>query len=176
VFEGRPLTWRVGALGELSEAELRDVATLTAESWRAAYPFLPDHYLATLDADWWLNARRELYSGPGIGFVTLSADGALAGAAMIGPARPGACPGDGMITSLYLRADLIGSGLGHPLLERAEAALIDQGYPAISLDCWGDNHRAIDFYRGHGYSVVRDDLSWPAGGIEFPCVMLRKPV
>jgi ribosomal protein S18 acetylase RimI-like enzyme len=160
----------------LSAAELRDVATLTAGSWRAAYAFLPAAYLESLDADWWLASRQQLYADPRTGFVAVSADGALAGAAVIGPTRADAFPGDGMITSLYLRADLIGSGLGHPLLERAEAELIRQGSPALALDCWADNRHAIEFYQGHGYKIARDDLSWPAGGIDFPCVLLRKAV
>jgi ribosomal protein S18 acetylase RimI-like enzyme len=174
VAELEPLTWEVGLMAELGPEELWAIADLTAAAWRAAYPFLPADYLASLDAEWWLNGRREINARPGMAYVNVCSHGRLAGVAVFGPSHEDAYPDDAHLWSLYLRPDLVGSGLGHLLFERAEAEIAQRGYPGVLIDAWADNHHAVEFYESYGYDVIVDDVTWPAGGIDFPCVMLRK--
>jgi ribosomal protein S18 acetylase RimI-like enzyme len=42
-------------------------------------------------------------------------------------------------------------GVGRALMQAAEAWARERGLPALSLDVWSTNERAIRFYRGLGY-------------------------
>ena len=56
------------------------------------------------------------------------------------------------LARLYVDVGWHGSGIARALLEKALAAVREQGYDSIWLCVWERNARAIAFYRKHGFA------------------------
>lgn len=64
----------------------------------------------------------------------------------------------GLVQNLFVVASHRRKGIGSRLLERAEAALADQGADVVGLDVMAKNESARSFYREHGYDPHRINL------------------
>lgn len=81
----------------------------------------------------------EAAEGPPIGFISLKA-----GRDAVGAAR-------GHVADLAVIPDARRIGVGTALMEAGEAWARDHGLPALSLDVWSTNKRALAFYQRLGY-------------------------
>ena len=79
--------------------------------------------------------------GAPLGFISLKV-----GKDAVGVAR-------GHVADLAVTADARRIGVGTALMRAGEAWARDQGLPALSLDVWSTNERALTFYRRLGYSA-----------------------
>jgi len=59
----------------------------------------------------------------------------------------------GHVTDLAVTADARRIGVGTALMRAGEAWARDRGLPALSLDVWSTNERALTFYRRLGYGA-----------------------
>jgi ribosomal protein S18 acetylase RimI-like enzyme len=74
-----------------------------------------------------------------LGFISLRV-----GQDVVGAAR-------GHVADLAVTADARRRGVGTALMRAGEAWARDRGLPALSLDVWSTNERALAFYRRLGY-------------------------
>lgn len=79
--------------------------------------------------------------GTALGFISLKV-----GKDVVGVAR-------GHVADLAVAAGARRIGVGTALMRAAEAWARDRGLPALSLDVWSTNERALTFYRGLGYGA-----------------------
>ncbi len=146
-----------------------DAATLAAirtASWRAGYAgIVPDDFLAALDvahetARWEVILGEAEDRGEHVEFVLDHRD-VVVGYAAIGPyRRPEVDPNRpveddpplGELIAFYLHPDAWGSGAADPLLDRAEALLVERGHDEPVLWVFEANRRARRFYERHGWS------------------------
>jgi ribosomal protein S18 acetylase RimI-like enzyme len=63
---------------------------------------------------------------------------------------------DEWVSDLWIRSDSRRLGIGSKLLERAELEIRDRGYETLHLRVVKSNTRAVQFYKGHGWSVHRE--------------------
>jgi ribosomal protein S18 acetylase RimI-like enzyme len=89
--------------------------------------------------------------GTRLGFISLRV-----GKDVVGAAR-------GHVADLAVTADARRMGVGSALMTAGEAWARDRGLPALSLDVWSTNDRALAFYRRLGYSA------------ESLCLVKRRP-
>lgn len=83
----------------------------------------------------------EAADGTPLGFISLRV-----GKDVIGADR-------GHVADLAVIADARRMGVGTALMKAGEAWARDRGLPALSLDVWSTNERALAFYRRLGYSA-----------------------
>ena len=67
---------------------------------------------------------------------------------------PGAGNGDLEVKRIYSLARFHGSGIGRALMERAIGAARARGARRLMLGVYVGNHRAIAFYKRHGFEIV----------------------
>ena len=132
-------------------ADAPAIATLHAESWRAAYRgILPDTYLdheAAADRlRYWQGALAA--PRPGSFVLVSSGEGLLRG--FVSVTRPGEPGYDATIDNLHVRPGMRGGSIGRRLLGRAAARLIAEGATSAALRVFDANTRAIRFYRRLG--------------------------
>lgn len=112
-------------------SDVDDVARVQVAAWRSAYDtVLPPDVLDALDAndiafEW---GRALLQPGPHRLLVATAADGALVGAAAIGPASDPDAVGAGEISLLVVDPDRWGQGHGSRLLQASVDHLIAGGH------------------------------------------------
>lgn len=155
------------------------VADLRVRGWQAAYAgMVPQAYLDAMSVEEDARSRRAAFADPRSRAVHLVADdgtGAV-GWAAYGPYRgtpPG--PDTGELYALYVRPELVGTGVGRALVEAVHARLWrDEGCAGCALWVLRDNARARRFYEAAGYrpdgAVQREDL----GGREVAEVRYRR--
>jgi len=69
----------------------------------------------------------------------------------------------GAVYNLYVRPEYRDDGVGARLMDRAEAALADDGAEAVALEAMADNAAARRFYERRGYEPHRVELEKPVG-------------
>ena len=128
--------------------DLKAVGELFADSWKHTYQrLLPQRFLDRLTHDRW---SAVLHADPGA-TLGMFENGALIGAAMLGPRREEGREGYGEIISLYLLPGKTGQGFGRLLLEKTLDHLRQQGYENASLWVMCGNTHAIMFYQHMGF-------------------------
>jgi ribosomal protein S18 acetylase RimI-like enzyme len=83
----------------------------------------------------------EGVEGTPLGFISLRVSEDVVGVAR------------GHVADLAVIADARRMGVGTALMEAGEAWAREHGLPALSLDVWSTNERALAFYRRLGYSA-----------------------
>jgi len=97
-------------------------------------------------------------------WMATDGDATPIGYVSIGPPRDlDAGPGDGELYAIYLAPEAVGTGVGHALLERAEASLAQLGYTGATLWVFEANTRARRFYERHGWEAEPDSGPGPWG-------------
>ena len=129
-------------------------------TWQAAYRgLLPDAYLDALDAERWRAGWADvLATSDRPRAVTLVAGHrpeVVVGFVDVQPTRDrDADPASvGEVTSLYVRPDTWGNGVGRQLLSAAEETLRGHGFRDASLWVLEDNRPARRFYERAGWDV-----------------------
>jgi GNAT superfamily N-acetyltransferase len=141
------------SIAALAPPELAELAAFINHCWREAYAEIldPDFLVGLTTSTRLAILRRKLGAGAE---VIVARDTAIIGMAMWGTSQLPGLADAGEIDMLYLAAHRTGTGLGHRLLERAEAGLWRRGFARVGLGVFSDNRRAIRFYAQHGYAAV----------------------
>ncbi|MGH8960238.1 MAG: GNAT family N-acetyltransferase [Jatrophihabitantaceae bacterium] len=133
------------------------IAVVHVRSWQGAYRgLLPQHFLDGLDAARRLAAwERSLAADdwPRSGAL-VAVDGAdVIGFVHVLPSRDDdADPATvGEVSSIYVRPDVVGTGVGRSLMQGAIEALRSARYASATLWVLADNARAIAFYEAGGW-------------------------
>ncbi len=171
----RPLSIR-----EATIADADELGRIAGRSWEATYRgMIPDEVLD----DWIASASdgwRQALGSRDADTTTRSwvavRDGRLLGFAVTAPARSNWLPppdGAGELTNLYLDPEVIGSGAGRPLYERAVGDLRDRGFNPLVVWAFRDNRAARGFYEHMGLRIDVADHTWVLGGVACPIVRFR---
>lgn len=75
------------------------------------------------------------------------------------------------ISSLFVRPDYAGAGLGGLLLRRLETVASERGFAALELE---SSVNACRFYSKHGYQTLHPARKRFSSGLEIECVRMRK--
>ena len=131
--------------------------------------------LATSD-EFYTAAERQSWAGTltAEGYAKAVAAGELMEVAVDGGNSPVAFCGrrGGEVLGLYVDPDWQRSGIGHLLLERAEAAIAAAGgHRTISIK---SSQSAVSFYRSCGYAVVSESPHGTRGGLVLRSSNLEK--
>jgi ribosomal protein S18 acetylase RimI-like enzyme len=148
-----------------TKEDVRAIATVRVETWRAAYEGLIDRVvLDRMDIDREAARRAELWdqyhSDPRGAEVIAEVDGEVAGWALVGPSLDDDLPADGQIYAIYALPSFWSAGVGHALMLDAEARLRAAGFESAHLWVLEGNDRAAAFYERHGWHEdgrVKDD-------------------
>jgi GNAT superfamily N-acetyltransferase len=147
------------------------VAAIKVEAWRHAYRgIVPQPALDALTPEQvraeWLGTSEAAFSEHAI--VADDAD-TLSGYAMFGAARGDSFSHDGQLYAIYLRPNLIGTGLGARLFQAASARLRDAGHGKFLLWVFAANARARRFYERQGGQLISGaTLVTGIGGASLP--------
>jgi len=156
---------------------LTPVAEFLNMGWRTTYAGILDaHFLDGLTTQTREDILRQKLARGMSGLMAHDKDGALIGFTLLGPTHLEVLGQAGEVNMLYVRPDIIGTGLGHLLMTQAEATLIADGYTAIGLDVFTPNTRAIKFYERHGYTKVGTKFDNIEGKIYELDIMLKQVV
>jgi ribosomal protein S18 acetylase RimI-like enzyme len=141
-------------------ADVEAMANFLDQGWKTHYrDILDPDFLDSLEVEQRFAAMQDNFaSGSSRAFMLVDESG-LIGVCVFGDSELDLFPGDGAIQALYLLDGLLGKGLGSQLLELAEAELMNEGRTHICLLVFAENHRAVNFYKYHGYEQVTGDLS-----------------
>ena len=128
----------IDALGESTEEERRKLRDrwpqeLAAQGFTPQRFSVPDAELLVLDSD----------SGAYLGHLWITEAHDASGKRIL------------EVTTMGIRRDARGQGLGRLLMQRAEAEARQRGIEDIELSVAGNNRRARDLYRDLGYETVR---------------------
>ncbi len=139
--------------------DVRGVAIVHVDSWRAAYQGLIDqHVLDALRvdqrADGWSRWITASLSGQGTDgasaephrLLVAELDGRIVGWAAFGAGRDEGTTHRGELAGLYVHPDYWSQRVGHALIARVEQELIAEGRTEAYLWVLRGNDRAIRFY------------------------------
>lgn len=181
---------------EMTADDIDAVAGLRVRAWQSAYSeLLPQAFLDGLSVEKDAARRREMFAraaalprNPVTSLVTESADGAVTGWAAFGPYRlagahtPGAevetAAGDAELYAIYVRPELLGTGLGRELTECCLERAACQGFARILLWVLEGNVRARRFYERAGFAPdgAHDTYDIDGRGTHVPIVRYRRPL
>ncbi|MFI7275445.1 GNAT family N-acetyltransferase [Streptomyces sp. NPDC049879] len=157
----------------LTAEDTEDVARLRVAGWRYAYQdVVPDAYLAAMDPAVMaarLRAALPFPAGRADLVADAGADG-IVGWAALGPYRPDetldppdAAPG-GELYALYVRPDVIGTGVGRGLMTASLDLLRAFGHRHVRLWVVRENARARRFYERAGFTAEPTARTGDVGG------------
>ncbi|WP_109808530.1 GNAT family N-acetyltransferase [Sphingosinithalassobacter portus] len=118
--------------------------------------------------------RTALGDGAQAWLVTIEPGGAPVGFALTtAPDLPGSQPDDRELRRIYLLSRYHGSGIAAALLDTVVAG--SRGHARLMLGVKNDNHRAIGFYRKHGFEAV-GTRSFCVGGRHYDDLVMARPL
>ncbi len=158
-----------------SEDDARAIASIHVRGWQSAYPgIVPDAYLDALSADNYAERHRGRIRLPqsGVEAWVAESDGAVAGFAILGPARPPLDePPAGEVYAIYVDPGRLRRGIGRLLLDHAVEAFRRQGLGLATLWVLRENAPGRRFYEAMGWradgSTQRFELPG-FGGVSLP--------
>jgi GNAT superfamily N-acetyltransferase len=107
--------------------------------------------------------------------LVAEAGGAVAGFALARPSEDhDAGPHVGEVHMLYVRPDAQRRGLGRGLLEAAQDALRDAGYPEATLWTGSENHRPRALYEAAGWRLDGAERRFDYLGVELVNLRYRR--
>lgn len=141
--------------------EAAALAALGARTFREAYgeftpredleAYIAEHYTPEVQEAEVLDPERALFvaerAGEPVGFALLGSDD---------PAPPSVRNGTRTIQleRIYVVKEAWRTGAGSALLEACLAEARARGFETVWLSAWSENHRALAFYRRHGFRRV----------------------
>ena len=157
-----PIVFRPGRT-----ADAEALATLHLDSWRATYdPMLDPHDRTRLNLGERLAAWQRRLAQPSGRVCLALRDGLLVGFVAVEVAHDedlDSCEGE--VTSLHVRPDLHGQGIGRRLLAEGEALLRTEGCHAAVLWVLAANGPARAFYERCGWQADGVAAHRPMGGL-----------
>ncbi|GAA4656267.1 GNAT family N-acetyltransferase [Streptomyces chumphonensis] len=158
-------------------ADVGDVAAVRVRGWQVAYAgIVPQAHLdaMTVAADAARRAAAFAEADPRTTQLVADDGCGVVGWAAFGPYR-GTAAGRraGELYALYVRPDLVGTGVGRALLAAVHAATGD--YDALLLWVLRDNRRARRFYEAAGYRADGAVQSETYGSVPVPEVRYARP-
>ncbi|MEU6174207.1 GNAT family N-acetyltransferase [Streptantibioticus parmotrematis] len=152
---------------EMTEADIPAVSTIRVAGWRSAYAgIVPRSYLDAMSAEQDARQRRSWFGRPRgrvADLVAVDESGRVSGWVCLGPYRGDGPPPQrsGEIYALYIRPELIGTGVRRALTDAAHLRAAELGFGTTWLWVLKDNARARRFYEHAGYTadgaVTSDD-------------------
>ena len=91
-------------------------------------------------------------------FTALRDDGTPVGRLWLGLTHPRGVPDCAYVYDIEVAEVHRGGGLGRALLAAGEDVVREHGVPAVELNVFGDNARAIGLYASSGYRVVSQQM------------------
>lgn len=147
----------------MTAADIEAVAELRVRAWQSAYAgLLPAAYLSSMSVEEDAAARRRMFAasdGTIVNLVAEAEDGGIAGWAALGPYRiegphgRGGPAGGAELYALYVRPDVLGTGVGRLLAGACLARAAASGASRIALWVIGGNARARRFYERAGFTL-----------------------
>ncbi|MDX3228843.1 GNAT family N-acetyltransferase [Streptomyces sp. ME19-01-6] len=158
---------------DMTEADIDAVAAVRVRGWQAAYRGLvPQAHLDGLSVEKDAERRREFFSrgvGDVVNLVVENAFGEVVGWACFGPYRDRDLPsGDAELYAIYVRPDLIGTGVGHALLTESVSRTTERGFPRLRLWVLKDNAHARHFYERAGFTPDGGQEDYEVDGVPVP--------
>jgi GNAT superfamily N-acetyltransferase len=148
-------------------ADSEEIARIHVEAWRDAYAaLLPAEYLARLNPRVEM-ARLSRSSRIDSTLVAATPD-AIAGYAVIGPARGGRGPGCGEVYALYVETDWREQGVGRALIESAFDAFRRRGMDEAVIWCLEGNFAGRGFYERCGGRRLPESRVEDVAGMPLP--------
>jgi ribosomal protein S18 acetylase RimI-like enzyme len=97
-------------------------------------------------------------------FTAVLDDGTAVGRLWLGLTHPRGVPDCAFVYDIEVAEAHRGGGLGRALLAAGEDVVREHGVPAVELNVFGDNARAIGLYASAGYRVVSQQMRKDVGG------------
>ncbi|WP_214414539.1 GNAT family N-acetyltransferase [Sphaerisporangium fuscum] len=165
---------------EMQEPDIEPVSAVRIAGWKTAYRgMVPQTYLDGLSVEDDARARREWFrrnDGTVLNLVA-EVDGTVRGWLAMGPNRDDdAEPGTGEIYALYVRPELIGTGIGRALVEAALEAASERRFHRLVLWVLEANHRARRFYASAGFTPDGTGKPWEVEGTPVPELRYHRPL
>ncbi|SNS82778.1 Ribosomal protein S18 acetylase RimI [Sphingomonas laterariae] len=119
---------------------------------------------------------RYLQAGASAWLAEAAEGGAPIGYALVtAPDLPGAEPGDLELKRIYTLSRCHGGGLGAALMRHAVDRAAAQGASRLLLGVYGQNARAIAFYRKQGFEQI-GERRFRVGHRDYDDVVLARPL
>ncbi|WP_246530680.1 GNAT family N-acetyltransferase [Streptomyces bathyalis] len=181
---------------EMTADDIDAVAELRVCAWQHAYAdLLPRPFLDAMSVEEDAARRREMFAqaatltrNPVTNLVTESAEGAVTGWAAFGPNRPGGAhtsapraetaTEEAELYAIYVRPDLLGTGLGRDLAGACLEGAARQGFTRVVLWVIEGNARARRFYERAGFTPDggEDTYDIDGQGTHIPIVRYGRPL
>lgn len=170
------MTGGVVAVRPMRENDIEAVSAVRVNGWKAAYQGLvPADYLDQLTVAEDARKRREYFaqSDGSVENLVAESGGEVVGWAALGPSRD-EDHGDGELLTIYVRPDLIGTGIGKALMERVLVRCRERGFHRLSLWVIEGNTGARAFYEAWGFAPDDRTSHWEVCGEKVPEVRYRR--
>lgn len=161
--------FRAMVIREANSKDTLEIAKVHVDSWRFAYKgIIEDQVLDSLD----YNKRSENWklvledtSLPM--YVSESNEGEITGFVHVSEYRGNDLDSEniGEITSIYIRPELVGTGLGYRLFQKAKASLSAAGFTKIVLWVLEENKLGSNFYKRCGMMPDNGKTIHPKTGL-----------
>ncbi|HWM40378.1 MAG TPA: GNAT family N-acetyltransferase [Streptomyces sp.] len=170
----------------MTAADIEAVSELRVRAWQFAYAdLMPRSYLASMSVAEDAARRREMFAaGPGTvtNLLTEADGGRITGWAALGPYRPEGPHGHGRphedaeLYALYVRPELIGTGVGRALMSTCLERAAAQDFPRLLLWVIRANARARRFYEHAGFALDGAQDTHDVEGTRVPLVRYARPL
>ncbi|MFF7684534.1 GNAT family N-acetyltransferase [Streptomyces syringium] len=163
---------------EMAETDIEAVSGLRVTGWQTAYAgVVPQPYLDAMTVEDDARQRRTWFTrsrGQVLDLVAVDEGANPVGWASLGRYRGEGERRPGELYALYVRPDVIGTGVGRRLLQEAHRHAVARRFDNMLLWVLRDNPRARRFYETAGYAAdgaVQSDLY---GEVELTEVRYRR--
>ncbi|MEU6658189.1 GNAT family N-acetyltransferase [Streptomyces sp. NPDC046821] len=158
---------------DMTDADCEAVALIRVRGWQTAYAgLIPAAHLAALSVDADIAKRREMLARPDSPLVNLVAEraGEVVGWACHGPLRRDdeLPPGDAELYAIYVRPDVISTGVGRALLDVTLDRCAAGGFGRIRLWVIEGNVSARRFYERAGFAPDGATDAYEVEGVDVP--------
>ncbi|MFB9390321.1 GNAT family N-acetyltransferase [Streptomyces coeruleoprunus] len=164
----------------MTEADCEAVSEVRVSGWRFAYRgLLPHWYLSAMDVAADAAARREHLARSDGRTVDLVAEraGSVVGWACFGPDRfEGAAPDGAELYALYVRPEVVGTGVGRALMAEVTARAEARGYREMALWVLKDNALGRRFYEKAGFAPDGVEEPWHVAGVTLVEIRCTRPL
>jgi GNAT superfamily N-acetyltransferase len=158
------------AVRPMRDDDIEAVSAVRVNGWKAAYQGLvPAGYLDRLTVAEDARKRREYFAQADGSVENLVAEsgGEVVGWAALGPSHD-EDRRDGELLAIYVRPDLIGTGVGKALMERVLIRCRERGFHRVVLWVIEWNATARAFYEAWGFAPGGRTAHWEVRGDKVP--------
>jgi GNAT superfamily N-acetyltransferase len=172
------MTGGVALVRPMRDDDIEAVSAVRVNGWKAAYQGLvPAGYLDQLTVAEDARKRRGYFAQADGSVENLVAEsgGEVVGWAALGPSSDDdRRDGDAELLAIYVRPDLIGTGIGKALMERVLIRCREHGFHRLALWVIEGNIRARAFYEAWGFVPDGRTVYWEVCGEAVPELCYRR--